>query len=45
LIGRASRLLVIAALVPAAMMGLTVLDRAAQARLRTGLEGMRPADH
>ena len=44
LIGGGSRILVAGALIPVAMMGLTLLDRAAPGRLRIGASGTKPAD-
>ncbi len=43
LIGGASRILVTAALIPVAMMGLTLLDRAAQERSAGRTEAIKPA--
>jgi hypothetical protein len=42
LVGGASRILVAAAMVPVAMMGLTLLDRAVEGRMGTRTGGPRP---
>lgn len=44
LVGGANRVLVAAALVPVAMMGLTLLDRAAEGRPSAGVIRTKPAD-